>query len=483
MRRVTHWGLVPALLLLLASSGLAAAEGSSTGASRLSRKFRFSPLEFKPPSVSQVRMENGIVLYFLEDREIPAVEVTALLKVGGVRDPEGKGGLASLTGEVMRTGGTADLCPEEVNETLERLGATVETSIGTWYGSASLWSLREDLETVFGIFAGILRSPDFRQDMVALHKERLIEGIRRRDDVPANQAANLFPGLLYGEHHPLGKLTDSLEVRGITREDMLAFHRERVQPAGLWLGISGDISQDEAVALVREFFGDWQGKEAEALAVPGVKGVPGGGFYLIPREAEQANVLMGHLGPSLTSPNYLPLLLGNWIFGAGGIGTSRLWKEVRSDRGLAYRVRSSFDFGFDAPGTFTISVGTKTSTAVQAVEIIRAELARLLGDGVAAEELSRAKDYFVNAYPFDFTRGISIVRQTMLNDYRGLPPGFLVTYPDKIARITVDEVNAALRTHLHPDSLVTVTVGTREVLEPSLSELGRVIVLEEGAGR
>lgn len=429
-----------------------------------------------------MRLENGIVLYFLEDREIPAVEVTALLRVGDVQDPPGKGALASLVGEVMRTGGTADLCPEEVNEALESLGAVVETSIGTWYGSASLWCLREDVERVFGIFAGILRTPDFREDMVEIHKKRLVEGIRRRDDLPANQAANLFPGLLYGESHPLGKLTDSLEVAAITRENMLAFHREHVRPAGLWLGISGDIAHGEAVALVREFFGDWEGTPTQGLSVPEAEGVAAGSIYLIPREVEQANVIMGHLAPSITSPDYLPLLLGNRIFGAGGIGTSRLWKEVRSDRGLAYRVRSSVDFGFEAPGMFTVSVGTKTSTAAQAIEIIRSELERLLAGGVSEEELSLAKDYFVNAYPFDFTRGISIVRQTMLNHYRGLPKDFLATYPDMISRITVDEVNSALKRHLHADSLVTVVVGAREVLEPSLSEIGQVNVIEKGAG-
>jgi zinc protease len=111
--------------------------------------------------------------------------------------------------------------------------------------------------------------------------------------------------------------------------------------------------------------------------------------------------------------------------------------------------------------------------------VVRTELEKLLEQGVTDDELDRAKKYYVNSYPFDFSRPISIVRQTMSNEYRGLPDGFLATYPDLISRITVEEVNEALRRHIRPDSMVTVVVGRREELEQALEPYGRIIIVDE----
>lgn len=445
------------------------------------KNLKFEPLVFEAPELEIVLHESGITIYFLEDHELPVVEASALISTGSVLEPPGKDGLASLVGEVMRTGGTVNNSPEEINETLEDMGAVVETSVGTWYGTAYLWSMKDDFEHVMSIFAEILRSPDFQQDKIEIHKERLIEGIRRMYDLPARQAGLAFYELLWGQEHPLGKLTDSLDVRSITREDMLEFHRRHFHPANIKLGISGDITLEEALAVLDKYFGDWQRGEMAELGVPEAAGASGGTYYLIPRDIDQTKVIMGHFAPTITSRDYLPLLLGNRIFGAGGIGTSRLWKEVRSDRGLAYRVRSSFNFGLVAPGSFTISVGTKTSTAIQAIQLVKSELNRLIEEGITEAELRLAKDYYINSYPFDFSRGISIVRRRMLNDYRGLPPEFIYTYPDLISDVTVDEINEAIRRHVHPDSLITVVVGNRNALEPALAEIGEVIILENHA--
>lgn len=444
------------------------------------RTLTFDRLEFETPEVRTFTTANGMKIYFLEDRELPVVEVSALIRVGDVLEPPGKSSLASMTGALMRTGGTSDMSPEEVNERLENLGAVAETSIGTWSGSAYLWSLREDFETVLDILAAILRKPGFDEERIDIRKERLVEAIRRRNDVPARQAALLFPGLLYGREHPLGSLLDSLEIRAISRSDLITFHREYIEPADIWIGVAGDISFEEAVRAVESRFGDWeQGTENELMA-PLPHGALPGTIHLIPRDIEQATVIMGHLGPLVTDPDYLPLVLGNRIFGGGGVGVSRLWKEVRSDRGLAYSVGSSFSFGTAAPGSFRISLQTKMGSVGEAVGVVRTELERLLEEGVSSDELDRSKKYYMNSYPFDFSRPISIVGQTMSNEYRGLPDHFLSTYPDLISRITVDEVNAALRRHVHPDSMVTVVVGRREELEPALVPYGDITIVDEG---
>ncbi len=477
-----HFSLpAPVLIHLLTLIVFSVMSSGNLGAGSLEKRkrFDFKPLVFETPEVQRIPHENGITLFFLEDHELPAIEVYALFFTGAVLEPEGKGGLASLVGQVMRTGGTQDLRPEDINVMLEDRGAVVETSIGTWSGSGYLWSLKEDFDPVMKIFVDMLRNPVFGEEQVNIARGRKIEGIRRRYDRPAGLARLTFGELLYGEDHPLGRLTDSLEVLSITRDDMIKFHREHVLSANLWLGVSGDISLEQVTGAVETYFGDWQGGEQDTFQIPEVPEITGTTYYLIPREIEQTKVIMGHLAPLVTDPDYLPLILGNRIFGGGGIGTSRLWREVRSNRGLAYSVGSSFGFGTFAPGTFTISMGTKTSTAVRAITIVRSELKRLIEAGVTEEEIKRARDYYINSYPFDFSRGMSIVRRTMINEYRNLPPDFLETYPDQISRLTVDDVSDALRRNLDPERMITVVVGNRDEIEPSLSKLGEVTIIEK----
>lgn len=153
----------------------------------------FPPLpEIQLPDYERYQLDNGMVVYLVQDRQLPLVSGTAIFRTGSRLEPADKVGLAEITGEVMRTGGTQQHPPNELNELLEQRAAIIETSINTTSGTASFNFLSEDLETGFDLFARVLREPAFDSEQVALAKNQKKGEIERRNDNPGDIASREF---------------------------------------------------------------------------------------------------------------------------------------------------------------------------------------------------------------------------------------------------------------------------------------------------
>ena len=215
------------------------------------RQMKFEPVTFTPPDVERLVLENGLVVFLLEDHELPLVTVSAMMRTGSWLDPAEKTGLAGLTGNLMRTGGSAKMSAQRVDEELERIAAGISFSIGEESGSATLDVLKKDLETGLRIFADLLRTPAFESERVELAKLQAIEGIRRRQDQPGSIAAREFAKLMYGPAHPYARESTVESITKITRDDLAEFHRRTIHPNGLIVGVSGDFDKEAMVALLR----------------------------------------------------------------------------------------------------------------------------------------------------------------------------------------------------------------------------------------
>ena len=234
------------------------------------RAMKFDPVTFTIPEVERIVLENGIIVYLLPDLELPLVTVSAMIRTGSVYEPAEKVGLAALTGTVMRTGGTVRMTGDQIDEELEFLAANVAIGIGSESGTASLDILKKDLEQGLAIFADMLRTPAFEPAKVELAKRQALEAIRRRPDSPAGIAGREFRKLLYGADHPLGRESTIETVSRITREDLVAFHRQYFTPSGLILGVSGDFEKPAMLDALRKTFGDWKPQPVTLPAIPPV---------------------------------------------------------------------------------------------------------------------------------------------------------------------------------------------------------------------
>ncbi|MFQ5677548.1 MAG: M16 family metallopeptidase, partial [bacterium] len=213
--------------------------------------------DLKIPEVKQVTLDNGMQLFLLEDHELPLINVSARIRTGSIYEPAEKIGLASITGQVMRTGGTKSRTGDEIDEILESIAASVETSIGESSGSASMSVLKKDFDTGLTILADVLMNPEFRQDKIELAKVQERSSIARRNDDVGGIAFREFAKLVYGPESPYARQSEYATIDKITRDDLIAFHKKFYHPNNVMLGIWGDFNSKEIIGEIEAAFKAW----------------------------------------------------------------------------------------------------------------------------------------------------------------------------------------------------------------------------------
>lgn len=424
--------------------------------------FTFKPLNFAPPKVDRVVLENGMIVYLLEDHGLPLFHITARIRTGAVYEPPEKAGLASLTGYVMRSGGSISMPADKMNETLEFMAASVETSIDRESGSTSLSTLKKDIDEGLKIFADVLMHPAFPEDKIRMRKDEVIESIRRENDNPTQIAHREFRKILYDSRHPYSRKAEgTLESIGkITRDDVVAFHRKFFYPNNIILGVSGDFRKDELIKKLSEAFAGWKKGDIHLPEVPKVEKRFERSVHYVYKDINQANVIMGHLGIHRKSPDYFPVMMMNFILG-GGSFTARIPGRIRSDEGLAYSAFSAFQTSRDI-GMFFVSCQTKLESTNRAISIALEELDKIRKTLIDNEELSLAKETFMNQFVFRFTTSASIVAQKVDIEYEDLPLNYLETYLENVQAVTREDIQRVAKKYLHPDEIKILVVGNRE---------------------
>jgi zinc protease len=439
------------------------------------RQMTFKPVEFTPPAPDRVVLENGMVVYLLEDHELPLISLSVTMRTGSWLDPADTIGLAALTGSVMRTGGGGGLTAEQVDEELEQFAGNVSISIARQAGSASLDVLSKDIKKGLTIFAGLVRHPAFDAGRVELAKLQAIEGIRRRQDNPGSIVGREFVKLLYGKEHPSARESSIESIQHITRDDLVSFHRRTVHPNGMILGVTGDFDKTAMLSMLREVFGDWKKGEVPELKLPDVPQPSSGKpvVRFVNKETSQTHLRVGHLTIKEQDPDYVPLAIANDILG-GSSFRSRLFNDVRTKRGLAYSVGSRLNVGVHDQGVWLMRAETKLPSTQDVVTRFVANMERMRTEPVTDAELEEAKEAYVNSFVFSFSSPSAIVSRLMELEYDGLPKDFLQQLRDRVVKLKKEDILAAAKKHWHPDRLTILAVGAGNALPRLLSGFGEL---------
>ncbi|ARV63094.1 peptidase M16 [Nostocales cyanobacterium HT-58-2] len=470
VRRFFYSLLVCLALVPLLSFGVFNISWAATAAKHYT-ELQFPPLpQVKLPKYERYKMDNGMVVYLMEDHELPLVGGTAMVRTGQRVEPGDKVGLAQLTGIVMRSGGTQKHTPDQLNEMLEQRAALVETGIGDTAGNASFEALSEDLETVFGLFAEVLQEPVFNQEKLDLAKTQLRGAIARRNDDPDEIANREFQKLIYGKDSPYARTEEYATLDNISREDLVKFKEQYFYPNNIILGIVGDFDSKKMRSLIQNKFGAWKPNPKLAKSVlPTVsQNKAGGVFFVNQPQLTQSNILIGHLGGQFKSPDYPALdVLNGVLNGFGG----RLFNEVRSRQGLAYSVYGAWSPRYDYPGMFIAGGQTRSDATVQFVKALQQEIKRLQAQSVTPQELAFAKESTLNSFVFNFEDPGQTLSRLMRYEYYGYPSDFLFRYQKAVAATTAADVQRVARKYLKPDNLVTLVVGNQSAIKPPLTQL------------
>ncbi len=432
----------------------------------------FPPLpEINLPEYSRYQLDNGMTVYLMEDHELPLVGGSAFIKTGSRFEPADQTGLASLTGEMMRSGGTQSHSADELNQLLEQKAASVETSIGGTSGGASFNALSEDLETVFGLFAEVVQEPIFAPEKLAVAKTQARGSISRRNDDPSDILSREFQKLVYGENSPYARTVEYETLSNISREDLIEFHQKYIHPQEMILGIYGDFDSEQMRLLIADLFGDWNPPmTAKNPSLPTVSQAKTGGIFFVEQpQLNQSYIQLGHLGGELNNPDYPELSVMNGVLnGFGG----RLFNNVRSRQGLAYSVYGYWGVNYDYPGVFRAGGQTRSDATVPLIQSVLSEIKKIQNQPITPEELSYAKESTLNSFIFNFASPDQTLSRLMRYEYYGYPADFIFQYRNEVEATTIADVQRVAKQYLKPDNLVTLVVGNQSNIEPPLTSLG-----------
>lgn len=469
--------VVMTLVLTLFIHGTAIAKDNPppTNTPRHYTDLQFPPLpEVKLPPYERYELKNGIVVYLMEDHQLPLVKGTALFRTGSRWEPSNQVGLADITGTVWRLGGTQAHPADKLNQLLEQRAAAIETSIGVSSGSASFDVLGKDVATVFPLFAEVVESPAFAADQVELAKTQARGAIARRNDDPDDIASREFGKLIYGAESPYARIAEYSTLENIRQESIRQFYQTYIRPQGTILGIVGDFEPQQMKAWIEQYFGDWQVKTpAPNLKVPSATQQNQDEVFLVDQtQLTQSNILLGQLGGKISSPDYPALTVMNGVLnGFGG----RLFNNIRSKQGLAYSVYGVWNAAYDYPGIFVAGGQTRTDATVPFIQSLFKEVERIRTTPISPEELAYAKESILNSFVFRFENPSQTLTRLMTYEYYGYPKDFIFDYQRKVKATTIADVQRVAEKYLQPDKMVTLVVGNGQPIQPTLKALNENI--------
>jgi zinc protease len=430
------------------------------------------PLDFDPPAVERVVLDNGMVLFFMEDRELPLVKLSLIIQAGSVFDPPGLEGLAALTGKAMIRGGTSRMTPDEVDDELDFLAADISVSVGKKTMVLSVDATTDTFDRALEIFNDILHHPRFSEQRLANVANVTVEDLRRIPDNPQRLAFRELSRLLYDDER-WGRSPTINSVRAITRDHCEIFHKNFIQSGPSMAAVSGDVSLREIRKKLNDLLGSRCLAEAEPLPEPPVPRELAAGYYLS-RDLPQSVIVAGYVVPGKNDPDFYAMNVLNDIAGGGGF-QSRMTTEIRTRRGLAYSVGSIYEPKSDF-GVVAVYAMTRSEATASVVELMNSILEDLAWNPVDTEALERSRKSLINSHVFSFTSASKITRKQMMNAFQGLPDNFLQTYTDRIASVDAEDVRRSADAYLgsnrrvllvlgHPDSVKEQRVAKEPLVE------------------
>ncbi|MEM7349533.1 MAG: pitrilysin family protein [Acidobacteriota bacterium] len=434
----------------------------------------YPPLPESPvPQPQRVEMDNGMVVILLEDHELPLIEARAVIRTGARWEPADKVGLAELFGQVQRSGGTEKLPSDQLDDLLEDRAASIETGIGNTNGSASLSSLRDDFPEMLRVFADVLRHPAFEQDQLDVAKTQAAAGIARQNDSADQIVGREFTKLIYGSESPYARFATYETVDNISRDDLLAWHRNFYHPDRIILGLVGDFESEEVLELIEAVFGDWQkGPTWQEPEVAYRREANPGVFFVEKNDITQAFIRIGHLGITRDNPDYYAVDLMNQVL--SGSFAARLFTRIRTQKGLAYGVRGGVGSRWDYPGLTALGMSTKTETTAAGIDALLEEVDNMTSEPPTDEEVRKAKAGILKSFVFRADSASKILGQQLTYEYFGFPLDWQDRYRKGIEAVTTAEVRAAAAKYFHPERFSILVVGNREGMDRPLSTFGDV---------
>lgn len=404
---------------------------------------------------------GGIDVIIVRTDVQDVVTIVGSMRAGDDRSPADNVALATVTGAMLDKG-TTKQDKFAIAQQLGNVGASLAFSVGASSMQLSGKCLRRDLPLAATLLAEQLREPAFPEAELAKLKKQLDGAMRAQLEEPEFRAQDAFSRAVFPKGHPNWQPTPEQFIAAVdktTAAEVRQFHSQYYGPAGMRIVIVGDVDPAAAQAELRRAFAGWTGGSVPpAVPVAPALQMARQDVVFMP-DKTSVNVIIGE--PTqlrYSDPDSLPLRVATRIFGSGFTG--RLMSNVRDKEGLTYDIGAYVGNDTFSDGDWRIGASFAPALLDKGVTSTKRQLALWRDQGVTAEELARAKSRTAGSYKVGLatTAGLANTILTALNS--GMPLEFVDEYPQRIAALTLEQVNGAIRKHIDPERMVLVEAGT-----------------------
>jgi zinc protease len=453
----------------------APAAGATGGRGVLPKDLKYPPLRsIQPPAFTSSTLPNGMKLMLLEDHELPIVSGLAMVHAGTAMDPPDRIGLAATVGTLLRAGGTNAKTPDQLDNLLESMAASIESASDESGTKISFSTLKENLGTVLDVFREVLTQPEFRPDRVETARAQLRSSIASRNEDGAAIAQRELAGLIYGRENPYGWITQYATVDRIARKEAREYYARYFYPANTTLGIWGDFDSAQMKAAVEKEFAEWNVPAQPAPAPPKTPDPAAGGIYVAEKkEGTQTFFAAGQLAGKASDKDLAALQVAAAILGSGPKG--RIPEKARARTGAPHEIRAVWRAAYDHAGLFEISGTTRNVTTTDVIRIVREEV-QLIGTAeVTDQELNAARELLLNGMVFAYDTRAKLLARQMQLDFAGYPQDYLPQYQKAVQAVTRADVLRVAKQYLPADKLAIVVVGNPVMFAEPLEKLGGTV--------
>ncbi|MEA1903091.1 MAG: pitrilysin family protein [Actinomycetota bacterium] len=401
-------------------------------------------------------LPNGLRVISESMPSLRSVAIGCWVDTGTRDENDNEAGVSHLL-EHLLFKGSETMSARYVSETFDSMGA--ESNAFTTKEATCFWSrlLDQDLHTGLDILSEIIQRPAFRSNEIDAERHVVIEEINMYEDDPTEVAFENYTTAVFTNHdleNPVLGTRDS--VLGMSRDDIDGYWKRRYGARSMVVAAAGSVDHQALVEMITERFGDWSG-DTVAHAHNSVEAASR--INVSNRDTEQAHLILGGLGLSRSDERRWAFEVLNHVMGSGM--SSRLFREVREERGLAYAIYG-FRLAFAETGAWGVYVGTTPNQTDTALNVIREELAKVVAEGITLEELERAKGSMRGGLALALEDANSRMVRLGRDELVGMPHLSVDERLAKLEAITLDDVQSVAADMYGSDTRMIGAVGPFE---------------------
>jgi zinc protease len=430
--------------------------------------------EVKVPKVWEGKLQNGLRVYGIQNDEVPLVQFEMQIDGGLLLEDINKVGVANLMARMM-TQGTAKKTPQDLEEAIQQLGASIAVTARTEDIRITVNTLARNYQATLALLEEILLEPRWDEKEFALLKQNMLSQIRQQEANPNVVAANAYSKLIYGDKNIRSRniLGSEETVKAITMDDLKAYYQKNLSPSVTRMHVVGALPKATVEKSLAQLATKWQAKKVELpaanLVASDAQQTQGKVYFVDIPDAKQSVLQIGYPALAATDKDYYPANVMNYILGGGGFA-SRLTQELREGKGYTYGIRSGFS-GTKSIGDFSISSGVRTNVTLESTQLIK----KILQDFTVTysdADLETTKSFLIksNARAFE-TASAKLGMLDNISKY-GWTANYVKEREQIVKTMTVDQIKALSQKYLDPNKMIWLVVGDAKTQLPRMKELG-----------